>query len=1186
MWATVVKLCRALSGNTRRRRALLRPCWRPRPEALECRLAPAVTLSISSPQPLPEGDSGTSSVAFVVTRSGELSPAVQVHYATQDGTGANGAKAGSDYEATSGTLTLPANQTTATIEVPVMGNTRLQPDRSFTVLLSSPQPVSLFAPQQTFGTGSSPVSVALGDVNGDGLPDLIVANQGSGTASVLLNTTAAGASAPSFAPHQDFVTGSRPLSVALGDVNGDGRPDLLVANSLSNTASVLLNTTAAGASTPSFAAQQTFATGTGPDSVAVGDVNGDGTPDLLVANNLDNTASVLLNTTAAGASTPSFAPQQTFATGSSPFSVAVGDVNGDGTPDLLVANNLDNTASVLLNTTAAGASTPSFAPHQDFATGIFPFSVAVGDVNGDGTPDLLVANGVSSTVSVLLNTTAPRSGTASFAPHQDFATGSIPIAVALGDVNGDGRPDLLVANSSSNTASVLLNTTAAVALGTGTATGTIHDDDAPASVTPAAGNNQSAPINSPFATPLAAAVRNASGHLVQGVSVTFTAPAAGPGGAFAGSATVLTDAAGLATAPPLVANGTAGAYQVLTTASGGSNPSAAFDLRNDRRMPTITWASPADVTYGTALSAAQLDATADVPGSFAYSPDVGAILNAGTHTLAVTFTPTDTANYTSATASVTINVGRATPSLTWADPPAITYGTAMGNTQLNATASAVVSGSTVSVAGTFSYTLADGTTPAAGAVLPSGANQVLLVRFTPADPTNFSSATASTTINVAQATPSITWATPAGIVYGTALSGTQLNATADVPGTFTYTAAAGTVLDAGSQTLSVTFTPDDQANYTSVSADVTLTVDRASPAFSGLSSPSIVYGTATATLSGHLDAGGVLPPQGATVDVTLDGMTQPATLDAKGDFGTAFDTAALGAADHTVTYAYAGDSNFQAASGSSILTVSQASPSITWADPAAITAGTLLSAGQLNATASVPGTFAYTPDVGTFLAAGSHTLSVTFTPNDQADYASASASVTLEVDRAGGGGGAAPAGATNPVPTGGASGPGHGATQPGGVPASPTPTGGGTAASVPATPTATPTAPSVLAVRLDHGRRPRGRSRSLSVVFSTLVQLDAGAFRLRRGRQALRLKVLTQAADGRTVATLAFRRPRPGGNYRLAIAADRVRADGLPLAGATVFVLRRHGGGHGLAGANQAGGAVFRGSFAPAGGRR
>src|SRR5207244_1915864 len=153
---------------------------------------------------------------------------------------------------------------------------------------------------------------------------------------------------------------------------------------------------------------------------------------------------------------PSFAAKQDFATGTTPVSVTVGDVNLDGKLDLAVANLNSNTVSVLLNTADPGAAAPSFAAKQDFATGTNPRSVTVGDLNGDGKLDLAVANRTSNTVSVLLNTTAPGAATPSFAAKQDFATGTTARSVTLGDLNGDGKLDLAVANFAANTVSVLL----------------------------------------------------------------------------------------------------------------------------------------------------------------------------------------------------------------------------------------------------------------------------------------------------------------------------------------------------------------------------------------------------------------------------------------------------------------------------------------------------------------------------------------------------------------------------------------------------------------------------------------------------------------------------------------------------------------------------------------------------------
>lgn len=466
----VRNLLHSLTGRSQRRAASRKRIRRSvHLEWLEDRLAPAVTLSISNPAPFPEGNTGTTNMLFTVTRSGDLAAQVQVDYATQNGT----AIAGTDYQATSGTLLFAANQTTAVIAVPVIGNTVGQPDRAFTVALSNPVPsAAAFAPAASIGTGYTPTSsvvggpecVAVGDFNDDGKLDLAVCNfknEFSSNVSILLNVTAAGATTPTFAPAVTFPTGLGTFSVAIADINRDGKPDLAAVNRDSDTFSVLLNETASGASTPSFSAQQSFVTGGRPRSLAAGDINGDGNVDLVIAEFNNDRVSVWLNATVPGASTSSFTPPQTFPTGAAPTAVALGDLNGDGRSDIATADRSSHTVSVLLNTTSPGAATASFAGAQNFPVGTHPYSVAVGDVNGDGRPDLAAANTQSSTVSVLLNTTPAGASTPTFAPQQQFGTGNQLVAVAFADVNGDGRPDLAASNRYNHAVSVFVNTTAA-----------------------------------------------------------------------------------------------------------------------------------------------------------------------------------------------------------------------------------------------------------------------------------------------------------------------------------------------------------------------------------------------------------------------------------------------------------------------------------------------------------------------------------------------------------------------------------------------------------------------------------------------------------------------------------------------------------------------------------------------------
>jgi len=311
-----------------------------------------------------------------------------------------------------------------------------------------------FTGHKNYATGRDTSSVAIGDLNGDGRPDLATANGRPNTVSVLLNRGDG-----NFQARRHYATGRGPVSVAIGDLNDDGKPDLATANFRANTVSMLRNR-----GDGAFEAKLDYATGGAPVSVAIGDLNADGKPDLATANgNPTHTVSVLLNS-----GDGSFQAGLDYATGNNPREVAIGDLNGDGKPDLAIANSFAATVSVLLN-----RGDGSFRAKRDYRTGSATWSVAIGDLNGDGKPDLASANYEpdcvpvdyitcpgSNTVSVLLNR-----GNGSFRARRDFRTGLGPSSVAIGDLNGDGRPDLATANSeflvntlSENTLSVLANT--------------------------------------------------------------------------------------------------------------------------------------------------------------------------------------------------------------------------------------------------------------------------------------------------------------------------------------------------------------------------------------------------------------------------------------------------------------------------------------------------------------------------------------------------------------------------------------------------------------------------------------------------------------------------------------------------------------------------------------------------------
>jgi hypothetical protein len=354
------------------------------------------------------------------------------------------------------TVTVPTGATYLPLMVTTGGLTAYSA-APFIVTFSDPGQfvASAFANRTDLMTGSGPLSVFTMDIDGDGKPDVVVADGNSDTVQVYRNTSTVGAASFTLQYSYLLPPGYYPIAITAGDLDGDGKPEMVVCNYGSPQLAVFLNTSTPGSI--SFAAPVYYALGNYTTGVVIQDCNEDGKPEIVVASLADNVVSLYLNKSTIG--NLSFSPKMDLhlPSGYLPTAVVVSDLDGDGRPDLACVDNAVNTVSVFLNTGTPGGAL-SFSSNTDFLVGNAPQDLAVGDMDGDGKPDLAVVNNSDNTVQILRNTSIV--GTPGFSIGTPVNTGNGPNALVMVDLDGDGKPDLAVVNSNDNTVSVFRNTSA------------------------------------------------------------------------------------------------------------------------------------------------------------------------------------------------------------------------------------------------------------------------------------------------------------------------------------------------------------------------------------------------------------------------------------------------------------------------------------------------------------------------------------------------------------------------------------------------------------------------------------------------------------------------------------------------------------------------------------------------------
>lgn len=523
-------------------------------------------------------------------------------------------------------------------------------------------PGAVLSRQPDLSAENSPKGITAADFNLDGLTDLAVANSGSDSVSILMRNHEM-----SFDPPVNYPAGKSPQALAAADLNQDGAPDIVVANRGNyddacgcypdGSVSVLLNL-----GDGRFGAPIVTQVGSDPQSIAVADFNGDGKLDLAVANKGSSNVSILL-----GDGDGSFTAGSNYSVPTWPVALTASDLNGNGKPDLAVVSKVSGLSTLI------GVGDGTFATGNPYPLGGEPDSVLADDFNGDGTVDLAVGNRINSGVEILLGT-----GGGMFAPAVNYLASNFPVSVAEGDFNRDGFTDI-AAGGATGHLTILhgdgqggfgmvedysTSAPSPLAVLAGDLDGDGRPDIAGANVSSGQVSVWQSSENQTITFPLSISkvygdppfTVSATGGL-SGNPVTFTAgPASVCSSSGPNGSTITILGAGVCT---------------VTAHQAGNDyydpaPEVSQSFTVDKATPTVNWSNPSAIIYGTALDTSQLNATftwvvngvtVAVDGTATYSPPAGSVPGPGSgQTLSVTFTPNDTRDYTNASKTVEIDV--------------------------------------------------------------------------------------------------------------------------------------------------------------------------------------------------------------------------------------------------------------------------------------------------------------------------------------------------------------------------------------------------------------------------------------------------------------------------------------------------------------------------------------------------